>query len=119
MITQQLKNEMVDRFTKVYKQLLKNHVYNNNSQLRKLFSGRDFVVAYKNLVEGYFNILVDFYRSNPGADYVDELEYISKNQELKNLVQKYINIKNDKNLIRFLQVYSYSVQELSRFLYYN
>lgn len=117
MITEELKDVALSKFTKTYKQLLKSHIYKNNSQIRELFSGKEVNLAYKNLVRGYFDCLTEFYQKNPGAEYMDELEYVMKNNQIKSLVGNYVSKKNDKTLFRFLKIYSYCVQEMSRYIY--
>lgn len=117
MITDELKDVALEKFTKVYKQLLKAHVYKKNSQIKELFSGASTKEAYTNLVNGYFCVLSDFYKTNPGASYTEELEFIMKNPAIINLVENYVNQKNDKKLFRFLQIYSYCIQELGKYIY--
>lgn len=117
MLTAELKDEILKRFTNNYKDLLKKIIYKKNNMVRELFSGSGTKKAFDELVKEYFSCIVNFYLNNPDGSYMEELDCVIKNQELKRKLNNYVNLKGDEVIIRFLQIYSYCIEELESVIY--
>lgn len=117
MITKQLKIEILNRFPNVYLNFLTDNIYKDEQYVQSLFSKDETVKSFTNLMATYFTCIENFYRKNPHGTYGEELEYVASNKQLTESIQKYVQIRGDKSLVRFLQVYSYCIQELSGILY--
>lgn len=117
MFTDELKNEVFERFSDSYGQLLEQFIYKDSEMVREMFADEDVLKAYQNLVSIYFETIVEFYENNPDGTYLEELKYLKNAPDVKAAAKDYVDLTGDETLIRFLQVYSYCVQEPSGLVY--
>ncbi|MBQ9785838.1 MAG: hypothetical protein IJW25_00010 [Clostridia bacterium] len=117
MLTLELKEEILKRFTQNYKDLLKKLIYKESNMVRDLFAGDNVKKAFNELVEQYFKSIVQFYKKNPDGTYMEELEYMITDERVKACMENYVSLKGDETIVRFLQVYSYCIQELESVIY--
>ena len=117
MFTDELKNEVFARFSDSYGQLLEQFIYKDGNMVREMFGDDDVVKAYQTLVSSYFESIVEFYQKHPDGTYLEELKYVKSDAAVKAAAKDYVDLTGDETLIRFLQVYSYCVQEPSGLVY--
>ena len=117
MLTTELKVEIFKYFTKSYAELLEKFIYKDKKLVNQLLKSPKNKDAYESLVVHYFNAITDFYRRYPDGTYLEELEYVKNNPQVKKSAKEYLDLTGDETLIRFLQVYSYCVQEPSGLIY--
>ena len=63
MFTDELKNEVFERFSDSYGQLLEQFIYKDSEMVREMFADEDVLKAYQNLVSIYFETIVEFYEN--------------------------------------------------------
>lgn len=117
MLTNELKVEVFKRFSNSYAELLEKLIYKDKRMVKKLFSDETIYSAYEAVVVEYFNALVEFYAKYPDGSYLDELDYVKSSSRVRRALKVYEEMTGDRTLMRYLQVYSYCVQEPSGLIY--
>jgi len=108
MITNELKQHILKRFSKNYAELFKS-VYKTDFNLS---ANPEIKSAYENLVNAYFSSLVNFYRFKPTGTYMEQLTFLKFDPNLKRCMREYLDLTDDETLVRFLHVYGYCAEEL-------
>ena len=88
MITKKLEIEALRRFPSVYMNFLVDNIYKDEEYVQSMFAKDETINAFVGLVRSYFGIIEDFYRIHPNGTYVEELEYVANNKELKEYIEQ-------------------------------
>ena len=120
MLTHELKSEIYKYFTGCYSKYLY-YVYKGDQEtadsMNKLYEKPEVKNAYSRAIISFFEATADFYRAYPNGNYIDELNYAKNSVAFKSAITEYEQLSGDSLLSRFLQVYSYCVQESSDLIY--
>lgn len=108
MVTNELKQLILQRFNKNYSELFKS-VYKTELNLS---ANSEIKLAYDKLVNAYFSSLVNFYKFKPTGTYMEELTFLTFDPQLKTCIDEYLDLTGDETLVRFLHVYGYCAEEL-------
>ena len=112
MISNGVKCHALLHFEDAYETFLSEHIYKDKKMYKQLMSGMKVKRAFKDLVKTYMEELVAFYEKYPNASYMDELAFIKSNDKIRQKQQQYYSLTNDSTLIKFLQIYTYLLQEV-------